>query len=75
MKTELIKHDLISWISELQDVNLIKKLHKLRLTFNLKNRAPENKKRGLYGSGKDIVTYVADDFNAPLDDMFKNYIK
>lgn len=33
----------------------------------------QSKKRGLIGSMKGIVTYMADDFNEPLDD-FKEYM-
>ena len=37
------------------------------------NTSPSNQKRGLVGSMKGFVTYMADDFNEPLDD-FKEYM-
>ena len=35
--------------------------------------SPSAQKRGLVGSMKGFVTYMADDFNEPLDD-FKDYM-
>ena len=40
---------------------------------NNDNQKAKSKHRDLFGSMKGVVTYMADDFNEPLDD-FKDYM-
>jgi len=67
METE--KLELIHWITELKDTSLIEKIIKLKQ----KASQQESKKR-VFGSGKQLIGSIAEDFNEPLDD-FKDYYK
>lgn len=67
METE--KLELIHWITELKDINLIEKIIKLKQEASQQ----ETKKRA-FGSGKQLIGTIAEDFNEPLDD-FKEYYK
>ena len=69
MSVETQKLELIEWILEQDDVTALEKIIQLK-----KNTASRQKKTRKFGSGKHIFTYVADDFDAPLDD-FKEYMK
>ncbi len=69
IKTKL--HNRIEHLSEAQ----IKKLQEM-LDTTFPEKGEESglpKKRRLVGSMKGLVTYIADDFNEPLDD-FKDYM-
>ena len=66
------KEELIDWINQLDDEQTINRLLKLK-----KEAAKSKKKEAgskIFGSGKHLIKYVADDFNEPLD-MFKPYEK
>lgn len=75
---EIEKNKLLNLISRLEDSNLI---HKISLFVNNEakesdsikpNQSAKGKRKA--GSGKYLISYIADDFNAPLDDMFKDYM-
>lgn len=68
MDIEVEKSEVLKWIQKLKDGELIHKI------FLLKKNA-ESKKIGerKFGSGKHVFTFVADDFDEPLDD-FKEYM-
>jgi len=67
MNVDTVKIELIDWITSLKDPTLIHRL----LEFK-KSVAIGKSKKKVYGSGKRIIGYIADDFNEPLDD-FKQY--
>jgi len=56
------------WIQKLKDSELIHKIFLLKKETENKNQG-----RRKVGSGKHIFTYIADDFDEPLDD-FKEYM-
>lgn len=70
MSVEAQKLEIIKRVLKLKDVSTIKEVLKI------KNMHRPVKKRGTrkFGSGKHIVTYIADDFDAPLSD-FEEYMK
>jgi hypothetical protein len=43
------------------------------LLAELKKPAGEQKPKAVFGSGKGMIAYMADDFDAPLED-FKDYM-
>ena len=61
MKIESLKLELIQWILLLQDVQLLNEIQTIKENSG-KNIIP-NKPRQ-FGCGKDIFSYVADDFDA-----------
>jgi hypothetical protein len=68
MDMETQKSELIDWIVQLNDPEIISKI------LSLKKRVEEKESRvRTFGSGRHFISYVADDFNEPLDD-FKEYI-
>lgn len=67
METE--KLELIHWITELKDINLIEKIIKLKQEANQQETA-----KRIFGSGNQLIGTIAEDFNEPLDD-FKEYYK
>lgn len=71
MNIDSIKVELINWIAQLNDQQDIYTLLSLKKKLKLK-RAPSDSE--IFGSGKDLVEYIADDFNEPLD-MFNGYQK
>ena len=66
------KEELIDWILQLNDEQTINRLLKLKKEV-AKTKKQETSSK-IYGSGKHLIKYVADDFNDPLD-MFKSYEK
>ena len=58
------KKNLIHWLQDVDDENIIKEIQDLKIKYT-KN------KRELFGSAKGIIEYMADDFDAPMDE-FKN---
>jgi hypothetical protein len=69
MDIELEKSEIVSWVQKLKDISLIEKIKAL------KKESEKSKKTGrMPGSGKYLIEYIADDFNAPLDDHFKDYM-
>lgn len=71
MNIDTIKVELIDWISQLNDQQAINKLLSLKKKLSTKKSGSKSK---IYGSGKHLIDYVAEDFNEPLD-MFKGYQK
>jgi hypothetical protein len=71
MNLETIKVELIGWIAQLNDQQAIEKLLSLKNKLSRQNSKPSSK---IFGSGKHLIDYVAEDFNEPLD-MFKEYQK
>lgn len=69
MNVETQKLEIIEWVIRLKDVSAIKELMKVKNVHPTKKRGTRK-----FGSGKNIFTYVADDFDAPLPD-FKDYMK
>jgi hypothetical protein len=69
MSVEAQKLEIIEWVLKLKDVSAIKEVMKVKNVHRSKKRGTRK-----FGSGKNIFTYVADDFDAPLPD-FKGYMK
>ena len=70
MNNDSIKVELIDWIAKLNDRNDINKL--LTLKKQLSSKSKSNQK--IFGSGKHLIEFIDDDFNAPLD-QFREYQK
>jgi hypothetical protein len=71
MNIETEKAELLDWIINLNDPNVIKEFIKLK---EKQQRASSKiAKSRHFGCGKGIFTYVAKDFNEPLPD-FKEYM-
>lgn len=71
MNIDTIKVELIDWIAQLDDRHTINKLMSLKNKLSTPKPKLDSK---IYGSGKHLIDYVAEDFNDPLD-MFKEYQK
>jgi hypothetical protein len=71
MNVDAQKLEIIEWVSRLKNSQIIQELLKIR-------EKEVNEEAGLpvrkFGCGKHIFTYVADDFNEPLED-FKEYME
>ena len=64
MNVDTIKIELIDWIARLKDPLLIGKL------LEIKNKVNERKAESkVYGSGKYLIEFIAEDFNEPVDDF------
>lgn len=70
MTLESQKLEIIEWVSRLNNSEIIKQILDLR---NKENIIPKGKTRE-FGSGKHLISYIADDFDDPLDD-FKEYME
>ena len=70
MNVDTVKIELIDWIARLKDPSSIDKV----LTLKKKLSTKKHSEKKIFGSGKYLIDYIADDFNAPLDD-FKAYQK
>jgi len=70
MNIEAEKSELIDWISRLSDQQLIQEI----LLFRKKTETSKALLPREFGGGKHFFSYIADDFNAPLDD-FKEYME
>ncbi|MBW6534806.1 MAG: DUF2281 domain-containing protein [Mariniphaga sp.] len=70
MNVDTIKIELIDWITRLKDPSSINKVLILKKKLNTKKHSEKK----IFGSGKYLIDYISDDFNAPLDD-FKAYQK
>jgi hypothetical protein len=57
------KLELIQWISNLDNVSLLKEIAKIRNRVTSQNTEPKR----FFGCGKDIVLGISEDFNEPLD--------
>jgi hypothetical protein len=69
MNVEAQKLELIDWILNLKDSTALKKITKMKNSVSKPKTAARK-----FGCGKDIFTYVSDDFDDPLPD-FKDYMK
>jgi len=70
MNIDSIKVELIDWIAKLNDQKQINEL--LTLKKQLSAQSKSNQK--IFGSGKHLIEFIDDDFNAPLD-QFRDYQK
>lgn len=70
MNIDNIKIELIDWIAQLNDQQTINKL------LSMKKQMSHQKQKDsiIYGSGKHLIEYIAEDFNDSLD-MFNEYQK
>jgi hypothetical protein len=69
MSVDTQKLEIIEWLLKLKEASTIREIMKV------KNRRPAAKLRSRkFGSGKNIFTYVADDFDA-TPEGFKDYMK
>jgi hypothetical protein len=73
VSVEAQKLEVIEWILKIRDASTIKKILKLKNTTSVPQRGVKRGVR-MFGGGKGIFTYVAEDFDAPLPD-FKEYMK
>ncbi len=71
MNIDSIKVELINWIAQLNDHETIHSLLSLKKKTKPAKIASDSK---IFGSGKHLVEFISDDFNAPLD-MFNGYQK
>lgn len=72
-KKENLEHqklDIINWVININDENVLKKIYSLKKQSDLNN---EDKPVRQFGFGKGTFTYISDDFDEPLDD-FKEYM-
>ncbi|MEM7548607.1 MAG: type II toxin-antitoxin system prevent-host-death family antitoxin [Bacteroidota bacterium] len=67
MDIQSTKIELINWITKVNDIQIIKALKSIK-----DDKAGHGKRQ--FGSGKHLISKIADDFNAPLD-QFKDYLK
>lgn len=68
MNVDSVKIELIDWIAKLNDNDSIEKI--MSLKKELTNTGL--KKTRIFGSGKHLISFIADDFNEPLD-IFREY--
>jgi hypothetical protein len=68
MNVDSVKIELIDWIARLKDPSSIHKV----LTLKKKLSTKKHSEKKIFGSGKHLIEYISDDFNAPLDE-FKSY--
>jgi hypothetical protein len=76
MNIELEKSEIVSWVQKLKDIDLIQKIKLLKKEFEKSHPGDPSFNPSIrkFGSGRHLVTYVADDFNEPIDD-FKEYME
>lgn len=71
MNVDTIKVELIDWIARLNDQHSINKILTLKKKLGTKKKESDSR---IFGSGKHLVEYIADDFDDPLD-AFEEYQK
>ncbi len=71
MNMDSLKVELIDWITQLKDKNTLNKMLVMKNKLGMKSEKPDSK---IFGSGKHLVEYIAEDFNEPLD-LFEAYKK
>ena len=71
MNNDSLKVELIDWIAQLEDKDALNKMLILKKKLSIKTEKPDPK---IFGSGKHLVEYIAEDFNDPLD-FFEAYKK
>jgi len=70
MNIDSIKVELIDWIAKLNDQKDLSKLITLKKRLSTKSKSNQK----IFGSGKHLIEFIDDDFNAPLD-QFRDYQK
>lgn len=65
MNNDTIKIELIDWISRLNDQKVINKLLTLKKSLVLNTES----KPKMFGSGKNLIEYISDDFNEPMEEF------
>ena len=68
MNVDSLKVELIDWIAKLNDNSAIERIISLKKELT----HPGLKKTRIFGSGKHLISFIANDFNEPLD-IFKEY--
>lgn len=71
MNIDSLKIELIDWIAQLNDQYSLEKISTLKKSLRARKKPPKTK---IFGSGKFLVEYISDDFNAPLE-AFQSYQK
>lgn len=71
MNIDTVKIELINWIAKLNDQTSIGKILNLKKKLSVSSKKEDTK---IFGSGKHLVDFIADDFKDPLD-SFKEYRK
>ena len=69
MSVETQKLEIIEWILKLKDTSAIRQIMNVKKATNRLKTGTRK-----FGGGKHIFTYVAEDFDEPLED-FKEYMK
>jgi hypothetical protein len=70
MNVDSLKVELIDWIAKLNDNAAIERIISLKKELTHTGK----KKTRVFGSGKHLISFIANDFNEPLD-IFKEYQK
>lgn len=70
MHVDTVKIELINWIAKLSDQYSLNKIMSLKKDLSQSDIATST----IFGSGKHLIDFISDDFNAPLDE-FKEYQK
>ncbi len=65
---EAIKTELVGWIKRLHDRKAIERV--MRLKAEMSTPSAERQ----FGSGKALISFIADDFNDPIE-VFRDYEK
>ncbi|MBT3206874.1 MAG: hypothetical protein HN704_03335 [Bacteroidetes bacterium] len=65
MNADTVKIELIDWITKLSDQYSINKLLSLKKELSVTSKS----KSAIFGSGKDLIEFVSDDFNEPINDF------
>ncbi|MEA1972001.1 MAG: hypothetical protein U9N34_01690 [Candidatus Cloacimonadota bacterium] len=65
MNTDTVKLELIDWIARLSDQYSINKLISLKEELSVSTKS----KKEIFGSGKNLIEFISDDFNEPIDDF------
>jgi hypothetical protein len=70
MNVDSLKVELIDWIATLNDNAAIERIISLKKELTHTGL----KKTRIFGSGKHLISFIANDFNEPID-IFKEYQK
>ncbi len=66
-------HELLEIALNGEEVVIIKDSHPVVKLMPMPDQAPQKRPRAQFGSAKDVI-WVADDFDEPLTEEFKEYI-
>ncbi len=70
MTKDEVKLEVIKWICELDDLNILLEIEEIMIGTN---ESANPKSRDLFGSGKHLFGEMSDDFDEPLEE-FKDYM-